>query len=185
MIPTEGQPGLQGITFDPAANRPLIVVNHKRAIGLFTARDSKLAPIVEGLGQNVAGSVAISGHTAVVALTPKNQIAVIDTEHSKLIGIVKVGIAPFAAVISKAGDVAYVSNWGGRIPNAGDKTATAGRAADADPVVIDDRGIASTGTISRVDLKTMQVTATIAVGLHPTGLAWDETGKRLYVSNGN
>ncbi len=185
MIPTEGQPGLQGITFDPATNRPLIVVNHKRQIGLFTARDSKLAPIVEALGQNVAGSVAVAGHTAVVALTPQNKIAVIDTQSSKLLGTVAVGIAPFAAVISKAGDVAYVSNWGGRIPAPGDKTARAGTGANADPVVIDDRGIASTGTVSRVDLKTMQVTATIAVGLHPTGLVWNETSNRLYVSNGN
>jgi YVTN family beta-propeller protein len=185
MIPTEGQPGLQGITFDPARNRPMIVVNKGRQIGLFAAQDSKLLPIAEGLGQNVAGSVAISGHTAVVALTPKNQIAVINTEHSKLIGMAKTGIAPFAAVISKDAKVAYVSNWGGRIPNANDKTATAGRAADADPVVIDNRGIASTGTVSRIDLTTLQTTHTIAVGLHPTGLAWDETSNRLYVANGN
>ncbi len=197
IIPTEGQPGMQGITFDPATNRPLIVVNARRQIGLYAAQTpsaqapsrqgggSGLIPIAENLGQNVAGSVAISGHTAVVALTPKNQIAVIDTEHSKLIGMAKVGIAPFAAVISKDAKVAYVSNWGGRLANTTDKTAPTGRAADADQVVIDSRGIASTGTISRVDLTTLQTTQTIAVGLHPTGLFWDETSNRLYVSNGN
>ncbi len=37
MIPTEGQPGMQGITFDPATNRPLIVVNTRRQIGLYAA----------------------------------------------------------------------------------------------------------------------------------------------------
>jgi YVTN family beta-propeller protein len=190
MIPTEGQPGLQGITFDPATNRPLIVVDKGRQIGLFAAQDSKLLPIAEGLGQNVAGSVAIAGHTAVVALTPKNQIAVVaineaDTEHSKLIGMAKTGIAPFGVVISKDEKVAYVSNWGGRVPNSGDKTATAGRAADADPVVIDNRGIASTGTVSRIDLSTLTLTNTIAVELHPTGMAWDEAANRLYVANGN
>jgi len=185
IIPTEGQPGLQGIAFDPATDRPLIVVNKRRAIGLYAARNSKLDPIVEGLGQNVSGSVAIAGHIAVVALTPKNQIAVIDTQSAKLIGIAKTGIAPFGVVISKDAKVAYVSNWGGRIPNAGDMTATAGRAADADPVVIDDRGIASTGTISRIDLTRLMVTNTIAVGLHPTGMAWDEGADRLYIANGN
>ena len=185
MIPTGGQPGLQGITFNALTDRPLIVVNKGRQIGLFSAQDSKLAPIVEGLGQNVAGSVAIAQHTAVVALTTKNQIAVIDTENSKLVGMAKAGIAPFAVAISKTGDVAFVSNWGGRIPNSKDKTARAGRAEDADPVVIDDRGIASTGSVSRVDLKTLQVTHTIPTGLHPTALVWDETSARLYVANGN
>ncbi len=89
--------------------------------------------------------------------------------------MVKVGIAPFGVVISKDARIAYVSNWGGRIPTSADKTAPTGRAADADQVVIDDRGIASTGTISRIDLTTLQTTQTIAVGLHPTGLSWDET----------
>jgi DNA-binding beta-propeller fold protein YncE len=185
MIPTGGQPGMQGIAFDAATNRPMMVVNKRRAIGLYAAADSKLSAIVEGLGQNVAGSVAIAGHIAVVALTPKNQIAVIDTQSAKLIGMAKTGIAPFAVVISKDAKVAYVSNWGGRVPVSGDKTAPAGRAADADQVVIDARGIASTGAISRIDLKTLQITHTIPTGLHPTGLVWDETSARLYVANGN
>jgi YVTN family beta-propeller protein len=185
IIPTGGQPGLQGITYDPATNRPLIVVNAHRAIGLYAAVDSKLSAIVEGLGQNVAGSIAIAGHIAVVALTPKNQIAVIDTQSAKLIGMAKTGIAPFGVVISRDAKVAYVSNWGGRVPVSGDKTAPAGRAADADQVVIDDRGVASTGTVSRIDLTTLTVTHTIAVGLHPTGLTWDEGANRLYVANGN
>jgi DNA-binding beta-propeller fold protein YncE len=184
-IATGGQPGLQGITFDPATNRPLIVVNKGRQIGLYAGSDSKLSPIAEGLGQNVAGSVAIAGHIAVVALTPKNRIAVIDTATSKTVGFVSTGIAPFGVVISKDAKVAYVSNWGGRIPIAGDKTAPAGKAADADQVVIDARGIASTGTVTRIDLTTLAATNTIAVELHPTGMFWDETSNRLYVANGN
>ncbi|HEY6395164.1 MAG TPA: alkaline phosphatase family protein, partial [Candidatus Binataceae bacterium] len=122
---------------------------------------------------------------AVVALTPKNQLAVIDVAHSKLIGVAATGIAPFEAAISKTGGVAFVSNWGGRVPLSTDKTARAGTAATADRVVIDERGIASTGTVSRIDLSTLQTTATIAVGLHPTALTWDETSGRLYVANGN
>ena len=197
MIPTEGQPGMQGIRFDATAARPLAVILHRKQgsraqVGLFTPQSSKLTAIAEGLAENVGGSVAVaekpdsSGRRiAVVALTPKNQIAVIDVDHSKLIGYAPSGIAPFATAISKSGEVALVSNWGGRIPNSSDKTARAGRAENADPVVIDDRGIASTGTISRIDLKTLSITHTIAVGLHPTGLIWDETSNRLYVANGN
>ncbi|MBC8167149.1 MAG: hypothetical protein H7Y20_14925, partial [Bryobacteraceae bacterium] len=52
-------------------------------------------------------------------------------------------------------------------------------------MLIDRRGIASSGTVSRIDLQTSRATHTIAVGLQPTGLAWDEPRQRLYVANSN
>jgi YVTN family beta-propeller protein len=78
-----------------------------------------------------------------------------------------------------------VSHWGGRWPAAGDPTLPTGTDDGADRVVVDDRGIASTGTVARVDLETRTVTATVDVGLHPTTLAWDEPRQRLYVANAN
>ena len=39
--------------------------------------------------------------------------------------------------------------------------------------------------MSRIDLATGKVTDDISVGLHPTGLAWDERRDRLYVANSN
>ena len=83
------------------------------------------------------------------------------------------GVAPFGAVMSRDGRAAWVSNWGGRWPLDGDVTLPTGLAADADRVVVDERGIAATGTISRVDLDALKVTDTIDVGLHPTAMAWD------------
>ena len=55
----------------------------------------------------------------------------------------------------------------------------------AEPVRVDARGIALAGSVSRVDLVTGAVTRDIAVGRHPTALAWDEAGARLYVAAGN
>ncbi|MGO9893228.1 MAG: alkaline phosphatase family protein [Bryobacteraceae bacterium] len=52
-------------------------------------------------------------------------------------------------------------------------------------VVVDARGVASTGTVTRIDLGTLAATNTIGVGLHPTAIVWDEPGDRLYVANGN
>jgi DNA-binding beta-propeller fold protein YncE len=52
-------------------------------------------------------------------------------------------------------------------------------------VVVDARGVASTGTVTRIDLGTLATTDTIGVGLHPTAIVWDEPGERLYVANGN
>ena len=54
----------------------------------------------------------------------------------------------------------------------------------AEPVRVDARGIALAGSVSRVDLATGAVTRDIAVGRHPTALAWDEAGARLYVADG-
>ena len=39
--------------------------------------------------------------------------------------------------------------------------------------------------MTRVDLVKGQVTTVIPVGRHPTGMAWDQRGDRLYVANGN
>jgi YVTN family beta-propeller protein len=52
-------------------------------------------------------------------------------------------------------------------------------------VVVDERGVASSGTVTRIDLLSGKVTASIAVGLHPSGLAWDEAHHWLYVANSN
>ena len=52
-------------------------------------------------------------------------------------------------------------------------------------MLVDERGVASSGTVTRVDLLTGQVTGSVAVGLHPSGLTWDEQRHRLYVSNSN
>jgi YVTN family beta-propeller protein len=51
--------------------------------------------------------------------------------------------------------------------------------------VIDARGIASTGTVTRVDLVMGTAMQSIAVGLHPTAIVWHEASSRVYVANGN
>ena len=109
----------------------------------------------------------------------------VDLDSGKVKGTVRTGIAPFGVRLDRAGTVAYVSNWGGRFPHAGDETRTTGMRPGADHAVVDARGIASTGTVSRVDLATMKVTDNIETGLHPTALVWDEPRARLYVANSN
>jgi YVTN family beta-propeller protein len=197
-IPHGGSPALQGIRFDVAAQRPMIAVS-KRApgargtqIGLYAAEDGKLAPAGEGFGAYIGGAIAIADapdssgrRLAVVPVTARNLLEVIDVAHSALAGAAPTGVAPFGAAISRTGAVAFVTNWGGRIPKAGDLTARTGPLESADPVVVDERGVASTGTVTRIDLATLKATGTIPVGLHPTAVLWDEAGHRLYVANGN
>jgi DNA-binding beta-propeller fold protein YncE len=45
-------------------------------------------------------------------------------------------------------------------------------------VVIDGRGIASTGTVSRIDIATQKVTHTLATGLHPPASTWDHANRQ-------
>jgi len=91
---------------------------------------------------------------------------------------IRVGNAPHSIVIDGAGTTAYVSNEGGRAATDADfQINSAGTEIVADPVV----GAAITGTVSVVDLASMQVTATIPTGLHPTGMAF--YGAYLLVAN--
>jgi YVTN family beta-propeller protein len=177
------QPGLLGIAVNGGRTFVSAVPRQKKA-ALFSVENG-LKPVAESLGANNAGGIATAGDLAVVPLPFENKAAIIELSTGKIKGYAATGIAPFAAAINKSATVAYVSNWGGRKPVAGDKTAPTGMAASADQVVVDAQGIASTGTVSRVDLATMQVTHTIATGLHPNGLAWDEAAQRLYVANNN
>jgi YVTN family beta-propeller protein len=192
---TAARPAIQGIAWDPAGQRVLVSVietttrNGKRQqeVSLMTPTNGELTTITNGLGLFAAGgiSVAEAKRRGVATLTFNNEVAVIDLETGRLSGKVQVGIAPFSAVVDRGGNVAYVSNWGGRIARPGDKTAQTGHEDSTDQVIVDDRGIASTGTVSRVDLGALRTTDSISVGLHPTALAWDESRSRLYVANNN
>jgi YVTN family beta-propeller protein len=194
-ITFDGVAGLQGIRYDPAAKRVLFTGSRKdarqrnpeRAVALFSAADGKSAPLGVDLAGVLAGAPAIGakGAVAIVPLTAANSIAVVNTQGEPKERSIAVGKVPFGAVVNALGTAAYVSNWGGRLPRNGDLTATTGAKSGSDPIVVDARGIASTGAVSRVDVEAGKVTHTIAVGLHPTGMVWNEAANLLYVANGN
>ncbi|MGH2900054.1 MAG: phosphoesterase, partial [Solirubrobacteraceae bacterium] len=109
----------------------------------------------------------------------------LDAETGQLIRKIGLGVEPLAAVISADSRVAYVTILGGPKPTAAHRAARQCCDARAEAVRVDPRGIAEPGSVSRVDLETGAVTNDIAVGRHPTALAWDEAGARLYVAAGN
>ncbi|HKD40210.1 MAG TPA: bifunctional YncE family protein/alkaline phosphatase family protein [Myxococcaceae bacterium] len=112
---------------------------------------------------------ADSGDNLYLALDHANQIGFIDrtgpsvnqTWHPS-------GVAPLGLAVSKAQngrpDRVFVANWGGRAAVDGDATAP----SDGTPVVIDARGIASTGTVTVVDAEPPYTSWDIAVALHPS-----------------
>jgi YVTN family beta-propeller protein len=128
------------------------------------------------------GGVALSsdGSSAYALLNQNDTLTQIDlTAMPPTQGTqIRVGNAPHSIVISSTGTTAYVSNEGGRAATEADfQINSAGTEIVADPVV----GAAITGTVSVVDLPSMTVTANIATGLHPTGMALH--GKYLLVAN--
>ena len=176
--PRRGRAALQGLAVSgsvytaPAPDKKVQLYKDDKPFG---------APLGEGL----AGALSVRGNRAAVPLIFNNRLAVVDLGTGDLVAKIQTGIAPFAAALSSDGQVAYVTNWGGRLPKSGDLTAPTGLDLKADQVVVDARGIASTGTVSRIDIASQKVTHTIPTGLHPTGIYWDHAGSRLYIANGN
>jgi DNA-binding beta-propeller fold protein YncE len=195
----QGKPALQGLAFDSARKAPVVAITvpqraaknrYGGAVQLLRHDGKAFVPLADDLGSYLAGAPAVArpsaGARAVVPLIYDNALAVINAESGAVAGSVKTdGVAPFGSVISGDGKTAWVSNWGGRWPKDGDPTLPTGLDPNADRVVVDNRGIASTGTVVRVDLDALKVTHTIDVGLHPTAMVWDETRRRLYVANAN
>jgi len=91
---------------------------------------------------------------------------------------IRVGNLPNSVVVSPDGKTAYVSNEGGRVATANDFQLY----SDGTAVVAQNpTGAIAAGTISVVNLSNFSVTRSIAVGHHPTGLAF--WGSNLLVSN--
>jgi len=128
------------------------------------------------------GGVAFSedGKSAYALLNQNNTLTQIDLTASTLTQgtQIRVGNAPHSILIR--GQTAYVSNEGGREATQADfQVYSAGTPIVANSV----NGSATNGTVSVVDLKTMQVVSTISqgIGLHPTGMAL--FGEALLVAN--
>jgi YVTN family beta-propeller protein len=126
------------------------------------------------------GGIGLSedGKHAYVVLNAANTLGVINLAGSpaKLVAQILVGNAPNSVVVH--GKYAYVSNEGGRPATGEDFT----NYSDGTAIVVDRKdAFAITGTVSVVDLSTGKEVKTIAVGLHPSGMAI--SGSTLYVAN--
>ncbi len=118
---------------------------------------------------------------AYVALSIPNVLAVVDLAGGTVMRQLQVGVAPWDVVLSPDGTRAYISDWGGRFPVPGDLTAPSA----GTPVVIDARGIASSGAVSFVDLVNGLQTAQVATDLHPSALQLSADGSTLFAANAN
>jgi YVTN family beta-propeller protein len=198
VIDSSVSAGMQGLVYDPVAHSPVMsglsgaAKGKDSVVQLVSLANSQSKLISAKLGDHQAGSVGLGlsknvrgQRLAVVALTFNDETAIVDLGTKQVVTNIKTGVAPFGAVVSHDSAVAYVSNWGGRFPKVGERTAATGPEANADQVLVDEHGLVSSGTVTRLDLVSGKVSASVEVGLHPSGMAWDEPRQRLYVSNSN
>ena len=116
-----------------------------------------------------------------VALNINDTVAEVEMASGRVLREIPVGNAPYD-VVCTAGKV-YVSNWGGRRPEAGDTVGPSGRGAD---VRVDPRrNIAVEGSVSVIDPAKGQTIKEIVVGPHSSGLAASPDGRFVCVANAN
>ena len=172
----------------------LFIANVDNVAGLLTAGSSLALPVTTDpivapnlfTATSYPGGIAVSqdGKTAYVILNGNNTLAIVDIsgatpvlKTASMMGSgIRVGNSPNSVLVN--GNIAYVSNEGGRIAQQGDFTDL----SDGTPIVADPQSGASiTGTVSVVDVVKQKVIHTIHVGLHPTGMAM--SGTILIVAN--
>ena len=201
-IELHGDSGLQSLRYDAERQRVLYTVATKSAtrkqpqpywkytvqgndLQLFSTEGDGQKLVMGNVGTEVSGAMDISGDTAALPLIRDDQIALVDLVGKLPVRRISTAIAPSAVVLSRDAKVAWVSNWGGRKTSAGERTAPTGYSETADRVLVDGRGIASSGTINRIDLTTGETTHSLEVGLQPTAMVWDQAHSLLYVATSN
>ena len=136
-----------------------------------SASPSRSAEIPAGI------AVSADGKKIYVAGNLSNRLFELEAASGKVLRQWNVGSAPFDVVVT--GHKAYVSNWGGRRPEAGGTTGPAGQGT---VVRVDARSIASEGSVTIIDLAQPVVTATpkeIVMGPHVCARALSPNGRWL------
>jgi DNA-binding beta-propeller fold protein YncE len=128
-------------------------------------------------GNPVPGGLAITknGHRLFVVSANRNEVMEFQLPERNYLRSYSVGTLPFEPRLTEDESTLIVSNWGGRIPREGDRTAK----SQYLDLVVDEKGLPASGTLSLIDLKTGQ-TRHVEVGLHPSGMVI--AGRKVYVA---
>ena len=186
----EGQASFTGLVFSPDGTR-IYLANVNGSIKVFAVSQTHTVtglctlplPKVSGIRrkEEIPAGLAVSrdGKRLYVVLNLSNRLAEMDLATGQVLRAWTTGVAPYDVLL--AGDKAYVSNWGGRRPQAGDVTGPAGRGTRVrvDPV----RHIASEGSVTVIGLAGDQAVREIMTGRHASGLALSPDGRYVAAAN--
>ena len=185
----KAQLSFTGLTFSPDGSR-IYLANVNGDIKVFAvAADKRISALgslalppadAPNRASEIPTGIAVSrdGKRIYVAGNLSNHLLELDAANGKVLRTWNVGVAPFDVVLVGKHKI-YVSNWGGRRPDASSVTGPAGRGT---LVRVDERSIASEGSVSVIDLeKTNQLE--ILTGRHACAMALSPNGKFLAVAN--
>lgn len=190
LVDDKGQLSYTGLIFSPSGDR-VYLSDVNGSIKVFVVHENgEVAPLHamplplsknEKRAIDIPAGLAISpdGQKLYVALNLSNRLAEIDVSTGKAVRIWDVGMVPYGVVL--AGSKVYVTNWGGRRPDADSTKGPAGKGTEVrvDPV----RHIANDGSVTVIDLDQNKVINEIVVELHPSGIVLSPDGKHVVVTN--
>ncbi len=182
-----------GLVFSPDGSR-IYMANVNGDIKVFgVGKDHKVSPLfsialptvkaLDRTGEIPAGiAVSQDGKKLYVAGNLSNRLIELDAATGKALRTWDVGVAPFDVVL--AGKKIYVSNWGGRRP---DHDSVVGPAGQGTRVRVDERSIASEGSVSVIHINPNSDLQTpiseLLTGLHTCAIALSPNKKFLAVAN--
>ena len=193
----KGQLSFTGLKFSPDGTR-IFLSNVRGSIKIFGVEPggnvSGLYSIPLPLGAEggrkpeIPAGLAVSadGRKLYVAFNLSNRLAELDASDGKVLRTWDVGMAPFEVAL--AGNKAYVSNWGGRRPDADSLTGPVGQSARVRVDAV--RHIANEGSVSVIELAETENANSSApqktevlTGLHASALALSPSGRYVVVCN--
>ena len=184
----KAQLSFTGLAFSPDGSR-IYLANVNGDIKVFgVGPDKKVSPLFSialppakapDRDAEIPAGLAVSadGKKIYVAGNLSNRLLELDAVTGKVLRTWDVGVAPFAAVLAK--NKIYVSNWGGRRPDA---SSVVGPAGNGTRVRVDGRSIASEGSVTVIDLGGTNQTE-ILTGLHTSALALSPDGRYVVAAN--
>lgn len=172
--------------------RRIFLSNVKGSIKVFAVRDDGTVQASHSFAlppanaprrkEEIPSGLALSadGSRLYVCGNLSNQLLELDAASGRVLRTFAVGVAPYDVVL--VGNKAYVSNWGGRRPGAGDHTGPAGRGTLVR--VTTDTHIASEGSVSIVPLAAVGgATNEVLTGLHASALAVSPNQRYVVCTN--
>jgi len=152
-----------GVAYSPDGNTLYVGGGADNDVKIFTKAASGVwAPVLPAIAIAASApsglSLSPAGDKLYVALNRSHALGIVDTSTRTTVKV-PTGAFPYTTATTRDGLKVYVSNWGGRLPQAGDAT----DGSSANPVVVDPAtGIANNGTISVYDTRSRSWNPAIA-----------------------